>query len=108
MGLEKKISKNGWIAKIKGKYDLNLLFTLTLSLPLSFGFLRGFLLPEVLLFLDDTFHISVVEPIITLSFPLELFETCIVFVSHGVHASRIKLGAHIFIQQMTKLFSRDK
>jgi hypothetical protein len=47
-----------------------------MSLPLPFGFLRGFhLLPEIFLFLDDTFHISVVQPVISLSFPLELFET---------------------------------
>lgn len=34
--------------------------------------------------------------------------TCIVFVSHGVHANIIKLGSHVFIQQMAKLKKERK
>lgn len=80
-----------------------------MSLPLPFGFLRGFhLLPEIFLFLDDTFHISVMQLVISLSFPLELFETCIISVSYGIHANSIKLGAHILIQQMAKLKKERK
>lgn len=30
---------------------------------------------ELFFLLDDIFHISVVEPVITLCFPLELFDT---------------------------------
>lgn len=34
--------------------------------------------------------------------------TCIISVSHGVHANSIKLGAHILIQQMAKLKKERK
>lgn len=46
------------------------------SFSLLFNVMSGFWPPfEIFLFLDDTFHVSVMQPVITFSLPFKLFET---------------------------------